>query len=97
MPIQKNCLETHYRSTLLTFFFAGTAFKVPLLTTPDFEERESVIFCQSLFKRILVVRREREMEISDTTKENSNRERPPGGEAERFVCVSSEQSVTAPL
>jgi hypothetical protein len=37
------------------------------------------------------------MEISDTTKENSNRERPPGGEAERFVCVSSEQSVTAPL
>jgi len=27
------------------------------------------------------------MEISDTTKENSNRERPPGGEAERFVCV----------
>ena len=58
VPIQKNCLETHYRSTLLTFFFAGTAFKVPLLTTPDFEERESVIFCQSLFERILV-RRER--------------------------------------
>ena len=37
------------------------------------------------------------MEISDTTKENSNWERPPGGEGERFVCVSSEQRVTAPL
>lgn len=41
---------------------------------------------------------EREMEISDTkTKENSNWERPPGGEVERFVRVSSEQRVTAPL
>ena len=40
VPIQKNCLETHYRSTLLTFFFAGTAFKVPLLTTPDFSRKE---------------------------------------------------------
>ena len=34
------------------------------------------------------------MEISDTTKENSNWERPPGGEAERFVwCQVSRASL----